>query len=298
MSGLEEEKPPESFNTFEKKLWKTLQRKSQTNYPKYHESLSCLDEENGCPPRKIQLMLHQFIIVINTLLEEKTNSQGNTYKIRLTPIAGPVGLIDNIEHELSDERLMHGTDVQKMRIEILRLAVGDTEIKFGADGCDRYTVGEYEFEPYTCTMMVFKLPSTHQSHSRDAGTFLGKGWASVLMHTRVLIGCILQRRFEVLCAHESTTFLMKQYTGFCKREDIHIVDDKYMPNFVFDKDEELPNVIVDDTEVKPSLAVVAQKAFTLLVNKINNPKDNCATYQMRMNDPTDLCDRYKHLMVS
>ena len=197
------------------------------------------------------------------------------YQIRLTSIAGPVVFSGDARDALSLRRLMHGTDVARMRIEILRWGSGVRDAQYGGDGIDRYTVGEYEFGVEDSHCLVFKLPRIVHSSDLDSGMFLDKGWASVLIHMRVLISGILGRKFEIVCAHKYSAQILRKYSGLCTIQEIN-------NRVIFTFSQEFN--------------VVALKALFLVMSKIASPKTN-TTYQLRMNGLVDTRDQYHDLIV-
>lgn len=251
----------------------------QWDYFQIHKSINLLDDSLQST-LKIPDLMYNCIIMINYQLEEQNLVPA--YEVRLTSIAGPMPFNPYTLHPLSKFRLMHGTDVERMRIEIHRYGsgsqYGDNGIhtQYGTDGMDRYTVGEYEFGVSDSHCLIFKLPCIIQNSNHDSVMFLNKGWASMLMHMRVLISCMLQRKFEITCVNEITANILRKYSGLCIIEQIN----EKNVTFTFDNE----------------FNVVAHKALFLVMSKIANPK-SIAMYQSRINGLADTRDQYRDLIV-
>jgi hypothetical protein len=253
----------------EQTLCMSLPRERRIQYRALWYSLCSLDEVYGIRPADKKAHLDECMEFINDLLMDKKDEiKGQYYEMRLTPVAGGAYSQSSCNHELSPYCIMYGNDVTDLRIEIFRWG---RPRKWGAKGVDRYTVGEYEISKVECELHVFNLPSIIQCSDQDSGMFLGKGWASLLIHMRVLIGCILGNTFNITCGHEATAYALEHYKGLYKRDGGY---------FTFNR-------------LKMELA---HRALYLLMSKINTPKE-MAMFQQRMNDPAEQCDRYQHLIV-
>lgn len=252
-------------------LCMSLEKEHRINYRSLWYSLTCVSEEGGCRPEDKSRTMEDCMKFINALMMDKQDYiKGQYYNMRLSTVTGGVYDESECKRKLPAYSLMHGDDVSDIRIEIFRWG---RPRKWGVDGVDRYTVGEYEIRKTECELHVFNLPSIIQSSDQDSGMFLGCGWASVLIHMRVLIGFILGHTFTITCAHENTAYALKHYEGLCKRD---------RGKFTF-------------THMK--WKNVAHKALYLLMSKIQNPKNSSATYQLRMNGLVDTRDRYRGLIV-
>jgi hypothetical protein len=259
------------WTTEEKALCASLISAQRRNeYRALWKKLACLDELSGCPPGQKQDLLGDCMELINALfMDKKDEIKGQYYDMRLTSIAGGAWDESFCDHKLSAYSLMYGEDVVEMRLEILRWG---KHREWGTQGVDRYTVGEYNIRATECELHVFNLPSIIQSSDQDSGMFLGKGWASVLIHARVLIGCILGKEFKITCAHDATAHALTHYGGLCERDG---------GLFIFSR---------------PKMDV-AHRALYLLLSKILNPKNSGAMYQLRMNGLVDTRDQYHDLIV-
>lgn len=210
----------------------------------------------------VQNLMNTCIKFINEVLDSQHNV--SAYEMRLTPIAGPVSKISHWD-VMQPYRLMYGANVLEIRLEILRWGDG-VGVSLRANGTDRHTVGEYEFTTSSSHCTVFKLPSIIHGSEQDSDMFLNKGWASVLMHTRVLLSCIIGRRFDILCIHEHTCRIMQNYKAGAAGRDQHDITFRFSLNF----------------------GAVAQKALFFVMSKLSNTKTNAQMYQLRMNDLADL----------
>lgn len=236
--------------------------------------LRLLDEQSGYPPLKLPRLFEDCIHLVNSLLYVK--KQRPVYEMRITTDAGFALKKEDVTRELSNNCFMYGKDVKSMRIEILRW--GESK-DFGKNGVDRYTVGEYTMSEEKDECLIFKLPSIIKGSDQDPEMFLDKGWASVLMHMRILVGCMIGIDFEIQCVHKQTTMILRKYDGLCtcdtKLDDDTKIDDKKNMN---------DNKTFSFEKAGPStFAAVARKALYLLLKKIGEPKC-AATYQVRMHD--------------
>ena len=236
--------------------------------------LRLLDEQSGYPPLKLPRLFEDCLHLVNSLLYVK--KQRPVYEIRIVCEAGFELKNEDVERELSKNCFMYGKDVERMRIEILRW--GDSK-EYGKNGVDRYTVGEYTMSGETDECLIFKLPSIMKCSYQDPEMFLDKGWASVLMHMRILVGCMVGMDFEIQCVHKQTTMILRKYDGLCTC-DTKLDDDTQTDDDTSMKD----NKTFSFEKTGPAtFATVARKALYLLLKKIGEPKC-AATYQVRMHD--------------
>lgn len=210
----------------------------------------------------VQNLMNSCIQFINEVLESQHIVSG--YEIRFTPIAGPVSKLSHWD-VMQPYRLMYGANVREIRLEILRWGAGVRGVELRKNGTDRHTVCEYEFTTSDSHCTVFKLPSIIHSKEQDSDMFLNKGWASVLMHTRIMLSCILGRRFDIQCVHEHTRRILHKYKITATGND---------DLFRFSND----------------FGVVAQKALFLVISKLlhSDPETKRGMYQLRINGLADL----------
>jgi hypothetical protein len=270
------------FNEEEDKLYRQLEQVLATRYRQLWYKLRLLDEQGGYPPLKLDFLFEDLIQLVSFLFSDHGNKQGSVYGMRLSSEAGFNLTNEDVQSKLSDGAIRYGKDVHEMRIEILRWGQsGGSEDQLGHNGIDRYTVGEYTFSTRLDECLVFKLPSIIKCSDHEM--FLSKGWASVLMHMRILVGCILGHDFDIDCVHQHTTNILRKYGDLCilKRRRRHMKadddtqtddDTNYHNTFSFVKQ-----------KGHSTFTAVARKALYLLITKIDNPKVP-ATYQVRMHD--------------
>lgn len=238
-----------------------------------HDSISMLDDRTRAYKR--QKDMNSCITLINHLFSHQ--KQVPAYEMRLTPIA-ETGKNTRNQNEQEPDSLLPATGVKTIRIEIIRWGSGVKEVEYGKTGSDRYTVGEYEFDVRSSHCIVFKLPrSIHSSNPVDADMFLNKGWASVLMHTRVLLSSIISRKFEITATHQQTRKILEKYDGLCEKEGTSI-------SFYF----------------RNNLRAVALKALFCVVQKITTEitnGDGTVSHQLIMDSLASTRDRYHDLIV-
>jgi hypothetical protein len=268
------------FNEEEKQLYHKMPTYEAKMYTNLWFDLRLLDDPLGYPPLKLNELCEQCIYLVNSLLY--TKNERPEYVMRLSLEAGFNLTKEDVQPKLSDDALMYGKDVHEMRIEILRWGQsGGSEDQLGHNGIDRYTVGEYTFSTRSDECRVFKLPSIIKCSDHEM--FLSKGWASVLMHMRILVGCILGHDFDIDCVHQHTTNILRKYGNLCslKRRRRHMEVDNDTQT---DDDTKHHNTFSFVKQKDPAtFTAVARKALWLLITKINNPKEK-TTYQVRMHD--------------
>lgn len=238
-----------------------------------YESIDKLNEKSRAYKR--QKDMYDCITLINHLFSDQ--KQVPAYEMRLTPIA-ETGKNTRNQNEQEPDSLLPATGVKTIRIEIIRWGSGVKEVEYGKTGIDRYTVGEYEFDVRSSHCVVFKLPhSIHSSNPVDSEMFLKKGWASVLVHTRVLLSSIISRKFEITAAHEQTRKILEKYDGLCEKKGSSI-------SFYF----------------RNNLRAVALKALFCVVQKITTEitnGDGTVSHQLIMDSLAATRDRYHDLIV-